>query len=391
MVMESAFSVREENAYMRVRLSLGRFGCSVALSSLLLGACSTGSGPATTGTSATGTGGSTSAAGAGGMGMGGSAGALGVGGTAGSTTAGAAGSGGAAGATGMGGAAGSVGGQSVGGTGGASGAHVMPSTGCSKPAGQALMTYVKYTETIAGVPAAWMPRNYFVWLPANYDPNHAYPTVFVGPGCGGTGDTGIPIMKASGNDAIVIGLDPDPQAENRPCFNTESYPDPEVPYFDATLQKVEDSFCIDKSRLFIEGFSSGSWMTNLIGCVDGGVIRGQGNASGCMQGLPGGTCKGPVAYFGAHNNPDGNNSYDCGTSNRDRIAKLNGCSMTTMPYDPGPDVKAPQGATINCVQYTGCMPGYPVVFCTTTGLGHNDQVGSGLSTFGFWKFWMSLP
>ena len=30
-------------------------------------------------------------------------------------------------------------------------------------------------------------------------------------------------------------------------------------------------------------------------------------------------------------------------------------------------------------------------FCTTTGLGHNDQVGTGLSTFGFWKFWSSLP
>ncbi len=65
--------------------------------------------------------------------------------------------------------------------------------------------------------------------------------------------------------------------------------------------------------------------------------------------------------------------------------------MTTMPYDPGPGVKATAGSTIDCVQYMGCMPGYPVVFCTTTGLGHNDQIGTGLSTFGFWNFWMSLP
>ncbi|MES1174144.1 MAG: hypothetical protein ABUL62_07420 [Myxococcales bacterium] len=36
-------------------------------------------------------------------------------------------------------------------------------------------------------------------------------------------------------------------------------------------------------------------------------------------------------------------------------------------------------------------PGYPVVWCTTTGQGHTDQVETGLSTFGFWKFWSSLP
>jgi hypothetical protein len=31
------------------------------------------------------------------------------------------------------------------------------------------------------------------------------------------------------------------------------------------------------------------------------------------------------------------------------------------------------------------------VWCTTTGLGHNDQQCTGLSTFGFWNFWMALP
>src|SRR5258708_28451250 len=30
-----------------------------------------------------------------------------------------------------------------------------------------------------------------------------------------------------------------------------------------------------------------------------------------------------------------------------------------------PDVKATPGSTMRCVQYKGCMRGYPVVFCTT--------------------------
>jgi poly(3-hydroxybutyrate) depolymerase len=302
------------------------------------------------------------------------------GGVAGSSTAGGTSNGGAAGAA-----------QAGAGQAGAGGASTaLNSTGCGTLPTQSLAMYAKFPETVAGVPSAWTNRDYFVWLPNNYDPTRAYPTVFVGPGCGGTGDQGIPIMKASQTDAIVVGLDPDPAGEGRQCFNSESYPDPEEPYFNETLKEVEANYCVDKSKLFIEGFSSGSWLANLVGCVDGGVIRGQGNASGCMQGAHP-TCKGPIAYIAGHDMNDGSNSYQCGEDNRDRIVKLNGCSTETEPYDPGPDVKAPAGATISCVQYKDCMPGYPVVWCTTTGLGHNDQTTTGLSTFGFWKFWMALP
>jgi len=136
-------------------------------------------------------------------------------------------------------------------------------------------------------------------------------------------------------------------------------------------------------------------MAYLEGCVDsgpGGLFAGQGNATGNWQGsLPLTACKGPIAYMGSHNNPDPQayNSYPGG---RDNVLKLNGCTSppVTTPYDPGPMVKPPNaGVTISCVQYMGCKA--PTVFCTTTGLGHNDQVTTGISTYGFWKFWTSLP
>jgi hypothetical protein len=82
---------------------------------------------------------------------------------------------------------------------------------------------------------------------------------------------------------------------------------------------------------------------------------------------------------------DGNNSFACGMQNRDRILKLNGCTTDTMPYDPG------TGKPNNCVIYKNCTGMQPVVWCPTTGQGHSDQVATGLSTFGFWKFWSSLP
>jgi poly(3-hydroxybutyrate) depolymerase len=277
-------------------------------------------------------------------------------------------------------------------------ANAVRSAGCgtAAPATQTLGTYVKFMETVpasAVTKGKWLnPRSYWVWLPPNYDPNHAYPTVFVGPGCGGTGDKSIQIQKASGNDAIAVGLDYNADATGRACFNTETFPDPEVEFVENTVKLVEQAYCVDKSRLFIEGFSSGSWLSYLMGCVDGGpggLFKGQGNASGEMQGVPTGTCKGPIAYMAGHNNPDGNNAYPGG---RDHMIQINGCTMppVTMPYDPGPMVKAPNaGVTINCVQYMGCKA--PTVFCTTTGVGHDPQENTGISTYGFWKFWMSLP
>jgi poly(3-hydroxybutyrate) depolymerase len=299
----------------------------------------------------------------------------------------------------MSGAAGSAGSTGTAGSGGGSGLpNAVKSMGCGKAAGQELGMFVNHKETITAsalVTEKWQPREYWVRLPANYDSNRAYPAVFVGPGCGGKGNNAQPIQNASGNDAIVVGIDYSASATGRDCFMTEAFPDPEVNYVEETAANVEAAFCVDKSRLFIEGFSSGSWIAYMEGCVDGGpggLFKGIGTATGNWQGsLPDTACKGPVAFFGSHDSgdPQGYNMYPGG---RDHVLKLNGCTMpaVTTPYDAGPMVKAPTGnSTVTCVQYMGCQA--PTVFCTTTGLGHNDQVASGISTYGFWKFWMSLP
>jgi poly(3-hydroxybutyrate) depolymerase len=243
-----------------------------------------------------------------------------------------------------------------------------------------------------------LPRSYWVWLPTNYDKTHAYPVIFVGPGCGGKGNNSIQPQVATGNDAIIVGLDYNSMATGRDCFMTEAFPDPETEYVENTVKLVDAAFCVDKSRRFIEGFSSGSWLAYLMGCVDGGpggLFKGQGNATGNWQGsLPDSACKGPIAWMGAHNMPDPQ-SYNAYPGGRDHVLKENGCTSppVTTKYDPGPNVKppaTPTGVAIDCEQYMGCK--VPTVFCTTTGpLGHNDQQATGISTYGMWRFWMSLP
>jgi len=258
----------------------------------------------------------------------------------------------------------------------------IPSDGCGKAPSQATAKYVQYninvtTGLAASYVAQYTARNYYVWLPTNYDPTRAYTTVFMGPGCGGNGESVIPMQNASTSNAILVGLSPVGQ-----CFMTSAADSPEIAFFDATLSQVESSFCVDKSHVFIAGFSSGSWLSNLIGCARAGIVRGQGNATGGLPPVP--TCSGPIAAMLAHDEGDPANNISGGEAARDRILAINGCSLTdTTPYDAGrPSM---------CVQYQGCPAAYPVVWCPTTGQGHSDQVATGLSVPGFWNFWEALP
>ncbi len=259
---------------------------------------------------------------------------------------------------------------------------VNPSTGCGMPPSQPTTKYVQYninvtTGLAATYVAQYSARNYYVWLPTNYDSTRPYTTVFLGPGCGGNGESVLPMQNASTTNAILVGLSPVGQ-----CFMTSAADSPEIAFFDAALSKVESSFCVDKSRVYIAGFSSGSWLSNLIGCARAGIVRAQGNATGGLPPVP--TCTGPIAAMLAHDEGDPANNISGGEAARDRILKQNGCSLTeTMPYDAGrPSM---------CVQYQGCPAAYPVVWCPTTGQGHSDQVVTGLSVPGFWNFWEALP
>jgi poly(3-hydroxybutyrate) depolymerase len=251
----------------------------------------------------------------------------------------------------------------------------MPSAGCGKPAGQALSTYVM-KDIMSGGAA----RTYRLYLPAGYDPMRSYPLVVLAHGCSGNGGTPFPLETVSRGDAIVVAL-----KSVASCFEY-SPTGPDVTYFDSVLAEVSGSHCVDRSRVFMAGFSSGSWLSHTVGCVRAGVLRGQGNASGNQVNLA--TCKGPIAAMFAHDVNDTDNTIAGAMRARDRILKSNGCGTETVPYDYDGDPATPS----TCVRYMGCMPGYPVVWCPTMAPAgrpaHNSQVP--VSTVGFWRFWMNL-
>jgi polyhydroxybutyrate depolymerase len=259
-----------------------------------------------------------------------------------------------------------------------------PSTGCGKAApAQMLASYVRHTVSNSN-------RVYDLYIPTGYNPMRSYPLIFEAHGCDGS----IPfhIEAVSKGDAILVALRAAASATagnggfGGGCFDTGAYANnvhlAEVPYFDQVLQDVGSMLCVDQARVFIVGYSSGSWLSNLIGCVRAGVVRGQANATGGLPPIP--ACTGPIAGLLAHDTQDTMNLIDGGMAARDRLIQVNGCTMQSMPYewDGTPATQMP------CVIYQGCKPGYPVIWCQTTGKGHSQQVP--ITTVGLWRLWSQL-
>ena len=332
---------------------------SIGLGLLLLGGCSSAETPGSLATAGAGGGNpSTGGGGANQAGASSSAGgsATAAGGSAGNATQ--AGNGGAPSAAGSAGVAGMASGGASG-SGGAGGSadtgpdtSMKPSTGCSKPANQALNQWVRYTATIQAT-----EREYFVRLPKVYDPAKPYRLMFTFPGCTGKGNGALPLFNAPGADAIFVGPSPDGD-----CF-VYGLDSKDVAFFDAMLKTVEDSYCVDQNRVFTSGHSSGSWLSNVLGCQRSNVLRAQGNVSGALPGLDQSKClTQSIAGILIHDLNDPENNISGGIKARDRLLKLNGCGTETKAVEPSP-----------CVEYQGCKAGYPVVWCQTAGQGHSRQ------------------
>jgi len=253
-------------------------------------------------------------------------------------------------------------------------------------------------------------RPYGLRLPKNYDPTKPYAVTFGGGGCGGeakgyTGGGGLQIDNSG--STIQIGL----QMMNG-CFDdggpgiTNRNDTPEYPYFLAVLADVEAHYCVDKSKVFVSGYSSGGWESYTLGCAAGDVIRGISADEGGMRNVRP-PCKGPVAAVlvagtADTENPIGPlnpaNTADQGAigrlgsygsaPGRDDLLQRNGCigNNTTA-------IGAFDATYTQCVSYTGCPAAYPVIWCALPGVGHNNSSygGNNYSPGLMWKVLGGLP
>jgi hypothetical protein len=356
---------------------------------LVLGACGVetpepGNSAAGTAISAAGT---PAGGGAAGSGQGGGATAGTSSATAGSAT------GGMSGGTGSvnGGAAGST---AQGGGGGASGgAPSKMSAGCGKANADDPTAWTRHDITVTVDPkftdAFYKQRTYWTRPPKTYDAAVPVPLTIWGQGCGqGNNPEATPMTNGPAADGSLQVELLAPQGKDHCYFagpDGDDAKSPELPYFDQVLAETLANFCIDTTKIFQGGYSSGGWFSSLISCNRADKIRGVAWAAAGLQ-KNHDPCTGPVAAMITRGENDGGTPLDQTLAARDSFIMRNGCTMETKPWSPGETTFTAS----SCLEYQGCMPGYPVVWCPTPG-GHSNGTDTGLSTKGFWKFWSTLP
>jgi len=220
-----------------------------------------------------------------------------------------------------------------------------PSAGCGKanpPQGAGALT-------IRGAQA-----QYVVTLPANYDPNTPVPLIF---GFHGRGRTHVQfqtvdasnIQTELGSRAVMVY----PKTQGGDGWNFAAEVPPSVEFFEALYPQTLNNYCIDTSRIFLVGHSSGAYFTEILACRFGERFRGIGAVAGNLQEM---NCS--DARFAAllvHGTMDSVVSFAGGMQARDYYEGRNGCDNSSVP-----------GAVSPCIQYQDCDAGLPVQWCQHT-------------------------
>jgi poly(3-hydroxybutyrate) depolymerase len=280
-------------------------------------------------------------------------------------------SGTATGGTQAGGASAAAGGSSgsigLGGGGGASGATSSTggdgpsSSGCGMPAETGV-----FQEEIT---AFGLPRSYHLSVPNGYDPDVPQRLVFGYHGSNYTGERMRQYLQLEEPPLVEgsIFVYPDGIAlENSPDHIAWELDDDgrDLVFFDELLAHLKSRFCIDESRVFVNGQSYGGLMTNAVGCYRGEVLRAIAVVAG--SGPRANECPGEVAVWITHGMDDDSVAFSRGEASRDFWASENNCSDMTVQGDPE-----------QCQNYTGCDEGFPVIWCP-----HDNDGGHQHPSFG---------
>lgn len=253
---------------------------------------------------------------------------------------------------------------------------VTPSAGCGtqNPAVGAA------SLTIRGAQA-----DYFVTLPNNYSPETPVPLVF---GFHGRNRTHIEFQQVDaggietelGSRAIMVY----PKSQGGPGWNFDAEVPPSLEFFDALYAGMLETYCVDTSRVFAVGHSSGGYFSIILACRYGNLLRGIGSIAGARQET---MCTDErVAGMFIHGVRDTVVANSGGRDARDQLMARNACQASSVP-----------GSVSPCVEYEGCAAGFPVQWCEHE---EPEYFDNGVATNHGWpsfasralnEFFLSLP
>lgn len=280
---------------------------------------------------------------------------------------------------------GGVGGSAAGsaGAGGGTSSTAKPSAGCGKlnpPTGARTVT----TGGQTGM--------FNVNLPAGYDPNEPMPLGFGfhGFGNGACGPTQGECRGFAMLPAVTVYMKSISDGWEQGAVLEQN-----VTFWQDVLALMKSEYCIDESRIFIAGVSSGGQFIEHLTCRFGDTLWQVTPVSASVVGAANNNCKGTPPILVIHGVTDQAGNYGQGVA--EMFAKRNGCSaalpagLAQAKTDMMTAFNAKQAEHV-CLDWDACTAN-PVRFCissqiTYSGLTHGwPQVGGSLIS----EFQQSLP
>ncbi len=263
------------------------------------------------------------------------------------------------------------------------------------------------------------PRQFFVRVPADYDVDRPYRVVYIGQGCGGMRNANkatyalFDEAQRGTEQTVYVAVSVPDNAANPGCYDQNSgSQSQEWEAFDLMHTFVESHYCVDNNRIYIAGFSTGGSLANMWGCYFGGIpsppldmpdvaaglklrkfspfwaIRGTANVASLLPNNQPVPCNGPAAHLYVHDALDPSQVNNSPVPALNLALQTNGCAGNyedgpKQPWAPAEQIPGFAGGI--CQEYTGCpadiAKNYPLVFCTTSGLGRFDQAASAIPAF----------
>jgi poly(3-hydroxybutyrate) depolymerase len=235
--------------------------------------------------------------------------------------------------------------------------------------------------------AGGLNRSFVYYAPATLDPNTPAPVVIVPHGYTMNADMMFEItgFAALADQEKFIAVFPNGQQPGMGAPWNAGMPDctstlgilplangDDNAFIDAMLAFAEADQCVDRSHVFMTGFSMGGYFSNETGCqrADVRAIAPHSGGTHDLSACP--VQNKPVLVM--HFEGDALIPYQCGVQARDRWAQRNGCQLEQ------PDVTQVLGG--RCEYYKGCAAGGQVAMCSfmnPAGMRSEPFVGHGWS------------
>ena len=112
-------------------------------------------------------------------------------------------------------------------------------------------------------------RSYYVWVPNDYQPATPYRVTFLFVGCGDRNAAATANYKMFSGDkqSIYVAMNMPPAGfppMAKDCFdNTVGNQSIEWEFMGSVASQVQKNFCVDENRVFVAGYSSGAWVSNM--------------------------------------------------------------------------------------------------------------------------------